>query len=66
MDVAEFDGACVSPSHFRLSGGFLERTDIPALRKDNAQEEEEQKHTGAYPAVGCVWGRGIEVRLVLL
>jgi hypothetical protein len=41
-------------------------TNVPALRDDNAQEEEEQEHAGAYPAVGCVRGRGIEVGLVFL
>jgi hypothetical protein len=60
MNAFGFDGACVSLR------GFLGHTDIPALREDNAQEEEKQKHSGANPAVGCVWGRGIEVRLVSL
>lgn len=44
----------------------VSHTNVPALREDNAQEEEEQEYAGAYPAVGCVWGRGIKVGLVLL
>lgn len=39
--------------------------DIPALRKENAQEEDEEEHAGTNPAVGCVRGRGIEVGLIV-
>lgn len=49
-----------------FSGVRSSHTDIPALREENAQEEEEQEHAGTNPAVGCVRGRGIEVGLVVL
>jgi hypothetical protein len=48
------------------SGSQSSHTDIPALREENAQEEDEQKNAGTNPAVGCVRGRGIEVGLVVL
>lgn len=44
----------------------LGRTDVPALREDNPQEEYEEEHDGANPAVGCEGGGGIEIRLVFL
>jgi hypothetical protein len=52
--------ASFSNSDFQSTGALSSHTDIPALRKDDAQEEEEKKNAGAYPAVGCVRGRGIE------
>jgi hypothetical protein len=48
------------------SGVQSSHTDIPALRKENAQEEDEEEHAGTNPAVGCVRGRGIEVGLIVL
>jgi hypothetical protein len=42
------------------------RTNVPALGEDDAQEEDKKEHGSAYPAIGCEWGRGVEVGLVLL
>lgn len=44
----------------------IEHTDIPSMRENNPQKENDQKNTRSGPAVGCEWGRGIEVGLILL
>jgi hypothetical protein len=50
-----------------LAGGGIGRcTDIPALREDDSQEERDEEHDGADPAVGSEGGRFVEVCLVLL
>jgi hypothetical protein len=46
--------------------GETTRTDVPSLREDDAQEEDEQKNTGANPAVCGVGSRGIEPGLIVL
>lgn len=40
--------------------------DVPSLGEDDSQEEDEEEDDGAGPAVGCEWGGGVEVGLVLL
>lgn len=40
--------------------------DVPSLGEDDSQEEDEEQDDGAGPAVGCEWGGGVEVGLVLL
>lgn len=46
----------ISAVRFPFSRAQSSHTDIPALREDNAQEEEEKEYAGANPAVGCVRG----------
>ena len=41
-------------------------TDVPALRKEDAQEEDEEGDAGADPAIEDVGRRLVEERLVLL
>ena len=39
---------------------------VPALRQHDAEEEEQEEHAGADPAVGCIWCGLVEVGLVYL
>jgi hypothetical protein len=42
------------------------RTNVPSLREDDAQEEDDEQNNGSNPAIRSVRGRSIEVGLVLL
>lgn len=57
---------CLRTVHLSVPTDRVKRTNIPSLHEDNPQEEEQQEHTGAYPAVGGERGRGIQIGLVLL
>lgn len=46
--------------------GLLEPTDIPALRHEDAQEEQAQGHGAANPSVEDKWRRLVQKSLVLL
>lgn len=61
--VAFWGGDCL-----QLKIGLEEttRTDVPSLREDDAQEEDEEQNAGADPAICGVGSRGIEVGLIVL
>lgn len=39
---------------------------VPALRDDDAQEEQDKERSGCRPSVGDKWGRLVKVGLILL
>lgn len=53
-------------ANFYLPRSVESHTNIPALREDDAQEEQKEEHAGSDPTVGRVWGGGVKVGLVLL